>query len=144
MILKILIVENKEMASLIKEGLSIVCEREGCEACFSIIDNGEAAVKAHMKDMYDLIIIDLMIPDGIEAIRAIREYDNVVSFVIITEKPSLETAIDAIHLKVFAYLIEPFTLSELATQSQNAVAYSLVKKKLLNLTKSIEGVLRRG
>lgn len=144
--LKILIVDDhEETAKVIEEGLRYVCEKEGCSSEFSIINDGNTALEVHQKEAYDLIIVDLLLPglSGIEVIKQIRKFDTVVSFIIITGHPSLETAIEAIQLKVFAYLPKPFTLSELATQAQNAVAHSLVKKKLLSLANTATKTLKR-
>lgn len=143
MTLKILIVDDhEETAKVIEEGLRYVCEKEGCSSEFSIIHDGETVSDVHQREAYDLIIVDLM-PTGMEVIKQIRKFDTVVSFIIITGNPSLETAIEAIQLKVFAYMSKPFTLSELATQAQNAVAHSLVKKKLLSLANTATKTLKR-
>jgi DNA-binding NtrC family response regulator len=142
MMLKILIAEDcKDALGLIEEGLQIVCNKEGCKAEFSVLKEGQLLDNEHRKHGYDLIIIDQAY--GFEIVKNIRKKDTVVGFIVITDKATVDSAIEAIRLNVNAYMVKPFTLSELAMEAQNAVASSLLKKKVHNIGEAAKLVLKR-
>lgn len=138
--LKILLVE-KDQDSVIKEGLRLVCDLEECSCDFTTIEDSSVVAHTHKDQSFDLIIIDLCL-DGMEVIKQIREFDTVVAFIAIAGSgATLDTAIEAIHQNVCAFMRKPFTLSEMVTQAQNAVARSLLRKKIYTLSQ--QEVLKR-
>ncbi|MCS7281173.1 MAG: response regulator [Desulfobacterota bacterium] len=121
----ILIVDdNTETVSLLREYL-----RDEADTVDGARD-GIEALERYKNHRYDLIITDLSMPgmSGIELIQKIREIDDLTEFVIITAYASIDTAIDAVRLGAFDYLIKPFRLEELRVIVKNAKEKVRLKK----------------
>ncbi len=60
----------------------------------------------------DLALVDLKLPGmgGLELLRELRQRSPTMVLVIITANPSVNSAIEALHLEAFDYLLKPFTL----------------------------------
>ena len=81
MVKKVLVVEDNLIN---QELLSEILERLECSA--DVADNGKIAVARVETNQYDLILMDLQMPemDGIEATEAIRKINKTVPIVAIT------------------------------------------------------------
>lgn len=64
---------------------------------------------------FDLLLTDLLLPgiNGMELLRLVRTYDLDIPVVLLTGVPSLETAIEAVKLGAFQYLVKPVNLEDL-------------------------------
>lgn len=108
--MNLLIVEdNKELATEIKEFLTssgYICKISN--TCGSAID------EANSND-YDIILLDLGLPDGsgFEVLKAIRKNQSSVAIIIITAQGNLEDKILGLQLGADDYLTKPFALAEL-------------------------------
>ena len=79
--------------------------------------SGKRAVEKERKSRYDLVILDLVLPDmnGLEVLKAIKKEDSSVSVLIMTGHGKIETAVQAMKLGADDYLQKPFkTLDELS------------------------------
>lgn len=85
---------------------------------------GHEALELAAKGHFDVALVDIRLPDldGIELLRALREADDDLSALIITGHPSLETAIQALRLRVFDYLVKPLDNERVVSSVQNALA----------------------
>ena len=109
--MKILIVEDEEMiARLIRIGL----EKAGysCECVYE----GKAAADILEEQRYDLILLDIMLPeiDGYELLEYVREFEIPVIF--ITAKSSLEDKVKGLRAGADDYITKPFELAELTAR----------------------------
>ncbi|MEM9825769.1 MAG: sigma-54 dependent transcriptional regulator, partial [Planctomycetota bacterium] len=93
---------------------------------------GETAVAALEVNDFDCILVDLDMPgrNGIEVIEAAKKLHPEVEAVIMTGRPSDESAREAIRHHVFAYLNKPTKLAELAG-TLGRVAQRQADKKVL-------------
>jgi two-component system OmpR family response regulator len=108
--MRVLIVEDEpKMAGLLRRGL----RQEGIAA--DLAAKGEDAVWMAGATMYDVIVLDLMLPgiDGLEVCRRLRD-DGVLSRILML------TARDGVHDRVAGldsgaddYLVKPFSYAEL-------------------------------
>jgi len=146
--LKVLIVEDDaDAALLIEQAIGSVCGEEGCVCTVVKSESGYDTERLHSEHNFDLIIVDLHLPsgrDGMSVIRKIRQRDKTVEFIIITGFPTLETAIEAISMDVWAYFCKPFNLNELLGQARKAIEHSILKKKILSLARLSDRVLKNG
>ncbi|MGB9695728.1 MAG: response regulator [Ignavibacteria bacterium] len=81
-------------------------------------ENGRTGIQQALKKDYDLIIIDLKMPDldGIEVLKEIQKYKPNSVCYIATAYASYETAIEATKLGASGYIPKPFTAEELIKQ----------------------------
>jgi YesN/AraC family two-component response regulator len=75
-----------------------------------IAKNGEEAFTKMTKSVYDVVILDLKMPDfsGIEILQWANEQDLTSNFIVITGYGSVETAVKAMKLGAIDYLQKPF------------------------------------
>ena len=71
----------------------------------------------------DLALVDLKLPgmSGLELLRALRQRSPTMVLVIITANPSVNSAIEALHLEAFDYLLKPFTLDQVEQVVRNGL-----------------------
>ncbi len=72
---------------------------------------------------YSLVLTDLSLPDGngIELINHVHEGDPTTVCILITGYGTMESAIDAIHARVFDYLPKPFDIQQLLSTVRNGL-----------------------
>jgi ActR/RegA family two-component response regulator len=60
---------------------------------------------------YDVIVSDIMLPDhsGLDLLRHVRNCDPDLPMVLVTGMPNLDSAIDAVALGAFRYLVKPIS-----------------------------------
>jgi DNA-binding NtrC family response regulator len=121
----ILIVDdNRELREILAEYL----RDEG--DCVEGAGNGREALEMYEKHPFDLIVTDLNMPElsGIELIREIAKYGRTTECIIITGYASLDTAIEAVKIGAFDYIVKPFRMEELKVVIKNARDKILLKK----------------
>jgi DNA-binding NtrC family response regulator len=76
--------------------------------------SGQAAKRKMKSRVYDLIISDIRMPDlsGIELLKYARETRNPAPFILITAVPTASTAITALNLGAYRYLVKTDSLVE--------------------------------
>nr|MBN2276257.1 response regulator [candidate division Zixibacteria bacterium] len=81
----------------------------------SVFDTAERALESLKNRKYDIALVDLKMPeiDGIALIKKIRDLYPDLPVVIMTAFPSVETAIEALRVKVEDYIIKPFNINKL-------------------------------
>ncbi len=124
-IFRILIVDdNRELQEILAEYLM----DEGNSVHGA--NNGREALEIYGKNPFDLIITDLNMPEltGIELIKEVAKYGKVTEFIIITGYASLDTAIEAVKIGAFDYIVKPFRMEELKVVVKNAKDKIMLKK----------------
>jgi two-component system response regulator HydG len=81
---------------------------------FSAAD-GRAAIDAASTRPFDLVLTDLRLPDvdGLSVLKAVRALPGAPDALVMTGYATVETAVEAMRLGAFDYLIKPFSLDEL-------------------------------
>src|SRR5262245_37187589 len=72
--------------------------------------SGEEAL-GKLDELTDVVLCDLSMPgmDGLEVLRRVRERDPEVQVILMTAFSTVQSAIEAMKLGAFEYLIKPFT-----------------------------------
>jgi EAL domain-containing protein (putative c-di-GMP-specific phosphodiesterase class I)/CheY-like chemotaxis protein len=85
--------------------------------------DGKEAAAAARERSFDVIISDIAMPEmnGLELLRAVREHDLDVPFVLMTGGPAIESAVRAVEYGALRYLIKPVTPGELEEVVARAV-----------------------
>lgn len=110
--MKVLIVEdNRKLLETIEKELSKHFEVECCE-------DGEEALYLIKQDIYDLVVLDLMLPNlsGIDILKDIRKNHNDTPVIILTAKESLDEKVEAFTIGANDYLTKPFYMEELVAR----------------------------
>ncbi|RLB80130.1 MAG: DNA-binding response regulator [Deltaproteobacteria bacterium] len=108
--MRILIVEDdKGTARFIKKGLS----EEGFMV--DVVSGGEEGLFMATTEIYDLIILDVMLPEisGFEVISDIRQKGVSTPVLFLTAKDEKEDIIHGLDLGADDYLVKPFAFAEL-------------------------------
>lgn len=108
----ILIIEDEEK---VVEVLKAYLEKEGYNVYYAL--NGLTGIKLFKETNFDLIILDLMLPDisGEDICKVIRETSDVYIFML-TAKGSLENKIEGLNIGADEYLVKPFSPRELTAR----------------------------
>lgn len=79
------------------------------------ISHAEASIRT---TRYDLILLDLMLPDGsgIDLLKKIRHLGNTTPVIILTARDQLSDRIKGLNAGADDYLVKPFDLSELSAR----------------------------
>jgi two-component system alkaline phosphatase synthesis response regulator PhoP len=114
----ILLVEDEEN---LHETLKLNLEMEGYEITSAF--NGTTALKAIANEYFDLIILDIMIPeiDGIRVLETIRVDNNEVPVLILSARNSDADRVRGLKKGADDYLTKPFNLEELLLRVEKLI-----------------------
>ena len=110
--MKILVVEyNKKLLQTIEKELLKHFEVECCE-------DGEEALYLIKQGIYDLVVLDLMLPNlgGIDILKNVRNNHIDTPVLILTAKESLDEKVEAFSIGANDYLTKPFYMEELVAR----------------------------
>lgn len=90
--------------ALTRQGLETICVADAASAV--------GALRAHT---FDAIVCDIGLPDhnGMELLRHVRNSDPDLPLILVTGTPCLETAMEAVTLGAFRYLVKPISNASL-------------------------------
>lgn len=105
----LIIEDNKELAAELKEFLSnsgYVCK---------IVRNCEEALDEVESNDYDIMLLDLGLPDGsgFDILKSIRKKQSKMAVIVVSARGELNDKINGLQLGADDYLTKPFDLSEL-------------------------------
>jgi DNA-binding NtrC family response regulator len=89
--------------------------------------SGEEALEEIKKKPFDVVILDIKMPggmDGIETLREMKRVQPLAEVILLTGHASVETSIEGMKLGAFDYLLKPVKLEELLKK----IAEALEKK----------------
>ena len=107
---RILIVDDEEI--VIRSCLRILA---GDEYQVESVQDGREALKKIEENPYDVVILDIMMPniDGLEVLRRVKETHPNVDVIMVTGLSQIDTAVQAMKLGAFDYISKPFEPDEL-------------------------------
>lgn len=119
--MRILLAEDEET---IREMLQLNLELEHYEVVCAA--NGRQAIKLFQEQHFDLIVLDVMMPelDGFEVCEQIRLTNLEVPILFLTAKDATEDRIRGLKRGADDYLTKPFHLEELLLRVQNLLKRS--------------------
>jgi DNA-binding response OmpR family regulator len=109
---KILVVDDDlDILTILKDNLAL----DGYAAATA--QSGRQALSAAQKEAFDLIILDLMLPDmdGIQVCRALRNL-SAVPIIMLTAKDGLSDKVLGLESGADDYIVKPFDYLELAAR----------------------------
>ncbi len=107
---RILIVDDDET---IRKSLSTVLKEKGY--LIDTAESGQEAIIKSEKEAYNLVLIDIRLPDmdGAHLLTALKETTPKMVKIIITGYPSLQNAIEAVNKGADGYIVKPIKMDEL-------------------------------
>jgi two-component system OmpR family response regulator len=111
--MRILLVEDESrIASFVRRGLS----SEGHTV--EHVSTGSEAIVAVRNEAYDLVLLDLLLPDanGRDVLRALRAENTSTPVLVLSALGDVEDKVDLLDAGANDYLTKPFALAELAAR----------------------------
>lgn len=108
--MKLLIIEDEK---LLADSLKILFQSKGFEA--DAVYDGESGEQYAMLNIYDLIILDIMLPkkNGYQVAKAVREKKNTTPILMLTAKSDVDDKVKGLDTGADYYLTKPFDAREL-------------------------------
>jgi len=108
--MRVLIVEDDPS---LRAGLVRALERAGYVP--DAVASGELAIAAAATHPYDLILLDLGLPEvpGLEVLRTLRDRRQTVPIIIVTAQDRPEQKVEGLDAGADDYVVKPFDLAEL-------------------------------
>ncbi|MCD6197059.1 MAG: response regulator [Deltaproteobacteria bacterium] len=132
---KILVVDDEPRMC---DSLKLLLNNSGYEEV-QTSNNGHEAIKCMAKNAFDLVFLDLVLPDmdGFQIMDYINQQHADTMVIIITGHASMQTALKALRRGAYDYIKKPFEPEELLTKGKNAIN----QKMLTCENRSINGKL---
>ena len=107
---RILLAEDEKDLS---RAVTTIMTHNGYEV--TAVYDGEAAVEAARSGIYDVMVLDIMMPrkDGLTALKEIRETGNMTPALFLTAKSEVDDRITGLDAGADDYLTKPFAMKEL-------------------------------
>ncbi len=121
---RILVVDDEQSMT---QFLGIVLRKEGYEV--TTCSNGREALEKVKSENPDVVITDIKMPgmDGIQLLQGVKRHDPSLPVVIMTAYASQQSAIDAVNMGAFQYLIKNAKNDEIKLVVRNAIEMRRVR-----------------
>lgn len=119
--MRVLLIEDD---SALAKSVELALRREGMQV--DVTDLGEDGLEIGKLYDYDLIILDLMLPDGsgLDLLRSLRAAESPTPVLVLTARFDVDDRVSALDTGADDYLTKPFDLREL-----EARARALIRRK---------------
>ncbi len=132
---KVLVIDDE---ADIRESLDALLSLEGYEV--ELAANGTEGSKKLDSHIYDMVLLDLMMPDrsGMEVLRGFRERDRETPIFMITAYGSTETAVNALKLGANDYFTKPWENDKLLIEIDRTIAQRRLLYENTNLKRAFK------
>ena len=104
------------------------------------VASGYDGLKAIRETSYDVIITDLKLPevDGLQILKACKQYSPGTKVLMITAFGSVETAVEAMKQGAYDYVTKPFSMEELILIVKRLIELRVLEDENIYLKQKIE------
>jgi DNA-binding NtrC family response regulator len=122
----------------IREGLDTLLSLEGYSVDLAI--NGSEGVRKIESRAYDLVLLDLMMPDrsGMDVLRDVRQRDRETPIFMITAYGSVEAAVDALKLGANDYFSKPWDNEKLLIEIDRMISKRRLEYENTHLKRALK------
>ena len=133
---KILIIDDERG---IRNTLREILADEGHEV--DVAENGKQGLEMAQAKAYDLIYTDIKMPemDGMELLTALKEGEeaNEAAVIMITGHGDVDTAVQAMKMGAFDFLLKPLDLNRILITTKNALENKTLRQETKQLRKKV-------
>ena len=119
----------------------VLMERElPASGCVVVVaQSGEEALEVLSRQDFDVVLLDLKMPGigGMATLRRLRASGVSAEVVVLTGHPEVESAIEAMKLGAYDYLIKPFKLSEVEAVLKRAAEKRRLREENIALRRMV-------
>lgn len=135
----VLVVDDEES---VRKLLTAVLKKEGYTV--ETAEDGQQAVEKARLIKPALIIMDIRMPnlDGLSAFKAIREENKEVLVVLMTAFAAVETAVEAVKIGAYDYIIKPFNIDEVKLLIKRAMRVQTLTEEVKVLREELHSNYR--
>jgi DNA-binding NtrC family response regulator len=132
---KILVVDDEEA---IREGLEMLLLTEGYAV--DLAPNGTEGIRKMESHPYDLVLLDLMMPDlsGMDVLSQVRKRDRETPIFMITAYGSVEAAVKALKLGANDYFSKPWDNEKLIIEIERMIARRRLEYENTHLKRALK------
>ena len=132
----VLVVDDEET---VRNLLSLICARAGARA--ELAENGKQAKSMLAEKRYSAALLDKNLPDmtGLQLLSHIKEQSPKTECLIVTGYASTDSAIEAVRLGAFDYIVKPFDVVTV----QHRVKLALERQRLADDLEAAVSTLKR-
>ncbi len=132
---RILVVDDEE---IVRESLGGWLEKDGYLVVSA--SDGRAAVERLKAERWDVLLLDLKMPgmDGLQVLEEAKKLRPEAAAVIMTAYATVDTAVAAMKMGAFDYLVKPFDPEELSLMMQKIVTQQHLLRENAELRRALK------
>ncbi len=132
---KILVVDDEE---IVRGSLIDWLREDGYQV--EAAEDGFKALEKIKREPWDIALVDLKMPkmDGLELMEKIKEVRPEVQVVMITAYATVHTAVQAMKIGAYDYLVKPFNPEEISMLIKRLIESQELKKEISYLRKELK------
>ncbi len=133
--MRILLVEDEP---LIADAIKLAMQRQEFRVDWA--ENGAMAFEALQAGQFDLVLLDLGLPDqdGLSVLEDLRKNDFALPVLILTAREAVRNKIDGLNLGADDYLTKPFDMEELIARCRALIRRSYGRAKTIIRHRGVE------
>ena len=133
-----------------KNTILVVDDEHGVRQSFNMVlkdeynlllaGTGQEATDIFTKNSVDMILLDICLPDsdGLELLEKFKEADPKTEIIMVTAVNEVKTAVKAIKLGAYEYIIKPFIVDDILTVIGRALEKQSLVKEVTYLRNALE------
>lgn len=104
-------------------------------------ETGKEGIAACKKSGYDLVFLDLLLPDinGIEVLKEIKKVRENIVVVMMSGHGTIENAVESLKFGAYDFIEKPLTKEKVLVETKNALEHSTLKEENRKLRQKISG-----
>lgn len=105
-------------------------------------DTGAAAEELFRKHSVDVVLLDIRLPDadGLELLEAFKERDPLTEVIMVTAVKEIQSAVRAIKMGAYEYVVKPFSVEEVRTVIGRAIEKRNLVRELTYLRTELDRI----